>query len=122
MTIDNPTWLPDYDHPNLMTARDIPDMSGAEELRCHTLYRFYSGYGASVVFHDHSYGLELAVIGYTTPNSWEIIYWTPITSDVVGHIPGRNRLRKILDRIGDLTPDARLVGGFVPRPAGEQEQ
>ena len=50
-------------------------------------YQFDNGYGASVVRHDGSYGSdqglwELAV----TDSVGNILYDTPITSDVIGHL------------------------------------
>jgi len=51
--------------------------------------RFDNGMGASIVQHDGSYELEMAVIefgGDATRNDWEITYDTPITSDVLGHL------------------------------------
>lgn len=44
--------------------------------------RFANGYSASLVDHDHSYGLELAVLD----EDGKITYDTPITDDVVGHL------------------------------------
>ena len=44
--------------------------------------KFENGYGASIIHHDYSYGLELAVVG---PNG-KLDYTTDITGDVVGHL------------------------------------
>ena len=45
---------------------------------------FYpNGYGVSIIYHETSYGLELAVLK-GPPESPKICYDTPITSDVIG--------------------------------------
>lgn len=43
---------------------------------------FPNGYSASLVDHDHSYGLELAVLD---PDG-KLTYDTHITDDVIGHL------------------------------------
>ena len=45
------------------------------------IYRFPNGYGASVVEHSLSYGLEIAVLN----SDDKITYDTLITDDVIGH-------------------------------------
>lgn len=57
------------------------------------LYRFENDYGASVIRHNSSYGSdeglwELAVIRYRYPDSgsYVLVYYTPITDDVIGHL------------------------------------
>jgi len=50
------------------------------------LVRFPNNYGASIIHHSGSYGVELAVIHYDSNNwdDWDIDYSTPITDDVMG--------------------------------------
>ena len=52
-----------------------------------SLVKFDNGYRASIVRHDHSYGgteglFELAVMN----SSDQIVYDTPVTSDVLGYL------------------------------------
>lgn len=65
------------------------------------IYKFQNGYGASVVQHDMSYGLELAVIKYKDDGQWDLTYETPITSDVLGHLTPEE-LKEHLDSIRKL--------------------
>ena len=62
-----------------------------------TKYRFENGYGASVINHNGSYGLELGVL-----YDGVLDYSTPITSDVVPHIKDEEELDKLLKYIKEL--------------------
>ena len=69
----------------------------------HKLYKFDNNYGASVINHRESYGLELAVILFDENNSknYEMCYDTPITSDVIGWLT-EEELEKTLEKIKNL--------------------
>lgn len=47
------------------------------------IFMFENNYGASIINHRGSYGVELAVIHFFDGN-WDITYDTDITNDVVG--------------------------------------
>lgn len=106
-----------YSHPMLLkvitpSGRHRPD--GFQ-----VIYRFRSGYGASVVQHKNSYGgengkYELAVARWNGPddNDWSICYSTPVTDDVLGHLdPGH--VHSILSQLGELPPDAEALPGAI---------
>lgn len=65
--------------------------------------RFANDYGASVASHRYSYGVELAVIKFAGEgeHSWDLVYDTPITSDVIGHL-SPEELLSTLHRIAAL--------------------
>ena len=50
------------------------------------IYRFENGYGASVVNHSGSYGIELGVIQFFDNDEWHLTYETTVSSDVIGHL------------------------------------
>lgn len=62
-----------------------------------TKYHFENGYGASVINHNGSYGLELGVL-----YDGVLDYSTPITSDVVPCIKDEEELDKLLKYIKEL--------------------
>lgn len=54
---------------------------------------FPNGYGASIIHHDFSYGLELAVVG----TDGHLDYDTPITDDVLGHLDNESLHQALID-------------------------
>lgn len=67
------------------------------------IFRFPNNYGASVVKHHFSYGVELAVAKFNSEDNedWDICYTTPITDDVIGHLDAES-LYEILLKIKSL--------------------
>jgi hypothetical protein len=66
------------------------------------LVLFPNGYGASIVDHSFSYGVELAVIRGADFESYELAYDTPVTNDIIGYIPDADSLAGYLDEIRAL--------------------
>lgn len=65
----------------LLDDSSITELNGGE----HLLKFFDNGYGVSIVRHDGSYGLEMAVL-LGNDEEWDLTYDTPITSDVIGYM------------------------------------
>ena len=67
------------------------------------LYKFDNNYGAFVINHRGSCGLELAVILFdeNNPKNYEICYNTPIASNVIGWLT-EEELEKTLEKIKNL--------------------
>nr|DAN48905.1 MAG TPA: hypothetical protein [Caudoviricetes sp.]DAO58236.1 MAG TPA: hypothetical protein [Caudoviricetes sp.]DAY02259.1 MAG TPA: hypothetical protein [Caudoviricetes sp.] len=63
-----------------------------------TAYTFPNGYGASVIYHDISYGIELAVLD----SEDKLTYDTPITDNVIGYIETKEDLNGLLRQIKEL--------------------
>lgn len=80
-----------------------PDTSGTFMGGPYARWFFPNGYGASVVNHYGSYGVELAVLAGDEDN-WTLTYQTPVTNDVIGHIETAEELSEILWRIKSLPP------------------
>lgn len=66
------------------------------------IYQFENNYGASVTYHEHSYGIELAVVKFYDGGFWYQVYDTPITDDVICFIKDKDELEEILERIKAL--------------------
>ena len=78
--------------PHTMTLSERPELFGVQKI-----FDFPNGYGASVVIHDLSYGLELALLDADK----NIIQHPEITDDVAGflNVDGANDL---LEKIAKL--------------------
>ena len=63
--------------PHTMTLAERPELGGLQKI-----FEFPNGYGASVVIHDFSYGLELALLD----KDHNIIQHPDITDDVAGFL------------------------------------
>ena len=63
--------------PHTMTLAERPELGGVQKL-----FEFPNGYGASVVIHEFSYGLELALLDV----DHTIIQQPDITDDVCGFL------------------------------------
>jgi hypothetical protein len=61
------------------------------------MFSFSNGYGASVIDHDYSKGLEIAVLDSDN----KIIYNTPITDDVLGYLSD-DEASSTLEKISNL--------------------
>jgi hypothetical protein len=103
-----------YTHPQLfkLMPNPTPRAGGFQ-----VLFRFRNGYGASVIQHDMSYGresgqYELAVARWNgdDDDDWSICYTTDVTSDVLGYLESSD-VRSVLDRLGNLPPDAFALPG-----------
>lgn len=75
------------------------------------VYRFPNNYGASVIYHRGSYGVELAVVNWNAGPGGPIAYYTPITDNVVGW-QSDAEIEALLDQIEALPP--------APGPAEHQ--
>ena len=66
-----------------------------------TFYRFPNGYGASVIYGKHTYGLEVAVIWFIpqTEVDWKITYNTPLTDDVIGYVEDLDEVLKSIKEL-----------------------
>ena len=62
---------------------------------------FDNGYGASVVSHTFSYGGALGLYEIAVLRGGDIVYDTPITSDVIGHLTEED-VTEVLKQIQQL--------------------
>lgn len=68
------------------------------------IFRFDNGYGASVISHGYSSGVELAVIKFNSDDNddFDLVYDTPVTDNVIGHIADQYELANLLVQIRSL--------------------
>lgn len=91
-----------------MTTSDISALNLLGKTNVYSLMQFFpNGYGASIVSHPMTYGghdglFEIAVLR-GNPDSAEICYKTPITSDVVGFLDFQG-VADTLKKIAALPP------------------
>ena len=78
--------------PHTMTFTERPELGGVQKL-----FEFPNGYGASVVIHEFSYGLELALLDADS----NIIQHPEITDDVCGYL-NVDTCNDILEKIARL--------------------
>ena len=77
-----------FDEAHESEFRRVVDLNGWQKV-----FKFPNGFGASIVNHDMSYGLELALF-----HNGHLVYHPKITNDVIGGLTpcrARNLLKKI---------------------------
>ncbi|MGX7091218.1 hypothetical protein [Hutsoniella sourekii] len=86
--------------PDLNSIADLGEFSPylVKKSPTHLLYHFNNDYGASIINHPFSYGTELAVI-FWSQGTYEIVYDTAITSNVIGHIEDLKEITELLSDI-----------------------
>jgi len=89
--------------PHTMTLAERPELGGVQKL-----FEFPNGYGASVVIHEFSYGLELALLDADN----NIIQHPEITDDVCGFL-NVDTCNDILEKIARL-PNKNLTETLNP--------
>ena len=90
---------------SLVQVAEVTDIierqrSGGNQL----IVRFSNGYGASIVNHAGSYDTELAVITFNGKgvSTFNLVYDTPVTNDVIGYIEDFDELNVYLTQIANL--------------------
>lgn len=89
--------------PHTMTLSERPELGGLQKI-----FEFDNGYGASVVIHDFSYGLELALLD----KDHNIIQHPDITDDVAGFL-NVDSCNDLLEKIARL-PNKNLTETLNP--------
>ena len=89
--------------PHTMTLAERPELGGLQKI-----FEFPNGYGASVVIHDFSYGLELALLD----KDHNIIQHPEITDDVAGFL-NIDSCNDLLEKIARL-PNKNLTETLNP--------
>ena len=89
--------------PHTMTLSERPELGGLQKI-----FEFPNGYGASVVIHDFSYGLELALLD----KDHNIIQHPDITDDVAGFL-NVDSCNDLLEKIARL-PNKNLTETLNP--------
>lgn len=67
------------------------------------IIQFPNGYGASVINHSFSRGVELAVLKFDSEGDFDLTYDTPVTDDVIGHLDEETLLETLI-QISELAP------------------
>ena len=89
--------------PHTMTLSERPELGGLQKI-----FEFPNGFGASVVIHDFSYGLELALLDA----DHNIIQHPDITDDVAGFL-NVDSCNDLLEKIARL-PNKNLTETLNP--------
>ena len=89
--------------PHTMTLSERPELGGLQKI-----FEFPNGFGASVVIHDFSYGLELALLD----EDHNIIQHPDITDDVAGFL-NVDSCNDLLEKIARL-PNKNLTETLNP--------
>lgn len=86
-----------------LVVRDDKELGGKQ-----ALIRFSNNWGASIIKHKYSHGVELSVIRFVGPDidDFELRYDTKVTSDVIGYLTPEE-LAATLNDINDLSDDGR---------------
>lgn len=91
---------------DVISATGFEPVSVREDLGGYqAIWRFPNGYGASVVAHDYSYGVELGVVKFHNDYDdydFELVYDTHIAQSVIGYISSSDELKGYLLQIEAL--------------------
>ena len=91
-----------YRQEQVSKIKEFKEFLSKEELMMggfHVEFEFPNGYGASIIQHSGSYGLELAVL-----KDGHLYYDSPITDDVIGYLTIKE-LKETLRGIQSLPKD-----------------